>query len=153
MQRVSTNLTIVLKLFLPTVWFVFFTTFLGVIFLINEQTLPAVTTTSFRLTYILFYLIFLAFLYFTVLRLKRVEMGPEFYYVSNYIKTYKLIYQDIESVNIIPIGKWKIITYKLVAKSSFGKKITFLANSELYNIFLNSQPEVANYLDEITNVE
>lgn len=69
-------------------------------------------------------------------------MGPENYYVSNYFKTYKLIYSDIEKIDIIPAGRLLIVTFILKAKGSFGKKIVFLASKNLYEIFLKENPEI-----------
>ncbi|HRG42193.1 MAG TPA: hypothetical protein PLC27_12360, partial [Saprospiraceae bacterium] len=96
------------------------------------------------------YLIFFALIYFTIIQLKRVELGPDFYYVSNYLKTYKLIYDDIESVHIIPLGRLMLVTFKLKASGSFGNKIVFLASKQLYEMFMASHPTVASHLKDIT---
>ena len=45
------------------------------------------------------------------------------------------------------LGPLMWVTYKLKAKGSFGKKITFLANTQLYNMFMNDHPEIAKLLD------
>ncbi len=150
MQRVSTNLTTFLKLAVPTVWIVFFTTLLIAILLVDKQTLPFLTTTSFRLGYIIVYLIFFAFLYMTVMQLKRLELGEENYLVSNYFKTYKMIYSDIESIRILPLWRFKIMTIRLKAKSSFGKKLHVLLSSHLYELFLENHPKTAEILNELT---
>jgi hypothetical protein len=96
------------------------------------------------------YLLFFALLYFTVMQLKRVEMGQDCYYVSNYLKTYRLVYEDIESVSTIPLFRLQIMTFKLKAKGSFGKKITFLASKQLLEIFYESNPEVASHIKNKT---
>ncbi len=147
MQRVSSNLTLFLKLFLPTVWIVFFTTFGTMLFIIDEYKLPFLTSPYFKYPYILFFVLFLTLLYFTFIQLKRVEMDGQFYYVSNYMKTFRLVYDDIEKVDKMKLGPLMWVTYKLKAKGSFGKKITFLANNQLYNMFMNDHPEIAKLLD------
>lgn len=76
-------------------------------------------------------------------------MGMDFYTATNYFKTYRLSYEDIERIQTIPLGRLKVITFRLKAKGSFGNKITFLASTQLLDIFLNSQPQVKekfNYL-------
>jgi hypothetical protein len=150
MQRVSSNFTVFFKLFLPTVWIVFFTIFTISIFTIDSNTLPFLTSPIFKYPFLVAYLLFFALIYFTIMQLKRVEMGPDCYYVSNYLKTYRLVYDDIESVSSIPLFRLQIMTFKLKAKSSFGNKITFLASQQLYEIFGQSNPEVADYLRSIT---
>ena len=74
-------------------------------------------------------------------------MDGQFYYVSNYMKTFRLVYDDIEKVDKMKLGPFMWVTYKLKAKGSFGKKITFLANTQLYNMFMNDHPEIAKLLD------
>lgn len=150
MQRVSSNLTVFFKLFLPTVWIVFFTIFTISIFTIDGQSLPFLTSPVFKYPFLLVYLLFFALIYFTIIQLKRVEMGSDCYFVSNYLKTYRLVYEDIESVSIIPLGRLQVITFRLKAKGSFGKKITFLASKQLYNLFLQSNVDVASHLKSIT---
>ncbi|MCZ2101436.1 MAG: hypothetical protein LC107_07870 [Chitinophagales bacterium] len=149
MHRVTSNLTIFFKIFIPTVWIVFFTSILITIFTISSQTLPVLTTTSFKIGYTIFYVIFLLFLYFTVFQLKRVELGPEYYIATNYFRTYKLIYDDIEEITTTSLGRFILVKFKLKAKSSLGRKIYFLASKQLYEIFMNSHPEVEAYLSTL----
>ncbi len=144
MHRVSSNLTIFFKVFLPTVWIVFFTSILITIFTISDQTLPAITTTGFKIGFIVFYLSMLLIIYFSIFQLKRVEFGEDSYIVTNYLKTYRLIYDDIEQIDLNPMGRVILIKFKLRANSSFGKKITFLASKQLYDIFMSTHLNVEN---------
>ncbi len=146
MQRVSSNLTLFFKLFIPTVWIVFFTVFTLTLFVVDEQQIPFLTSPMFKYPFLAAYLLFFALIYFSIMQLKRVEMGPEYYYVSNYFKTFRLVYEDIESINIIGLDRLQIMTFHLKAKGSFGKKITFLGSKNLYNSFLDENPDVKNQL-------
>ncbi|HMT54166.1 MAG TPA: hypothetical protein PKD16_09760 [Saprospiraceae bacterium] len=150
MQRVSSNFTVFFKLFIPTVWIVFFTIFTISIFTIDDQSLPFLTSPVFKYPFLAGYLIFFALIYFTIIQLKRVELGPDFYYVSNYLKTYKLVYEDIASVNIFSLGRLMIVSFRLKASGSFGNKIVFLASKQLYEMFMTSYPTVASHLKDIT---
>ncbi len=152
MQRVSSNLTLFLKLFLPTMWIVFFSTFGFMLFVIDDYKLPLLTSAYFKYPYLLIFFLFLAILYFTLIQLKRVEMDAEYYYVSNYMKTYRLAFDDIASVDKMSLGPLKWITFKLKAKGSFGNKITFLASTQLYNLYLGDHPEIAKLLEERSKV-
>ncbi len=79
-------------------------------------------------------------------------MDAEYYYVSNYMKTYRLAFDDIASVDKMSLGPLKWITFKLKAKGSFGNKITFLASTQLYNLYLGDHPEIAKLLEERSKV-
>ncbi|MBK9568292.1 MAG: hypothetical protein IPO37_24985 [Saprospiraceae bacterium] len=148
-HRVSSNFTLFFKLFIPTVWIVFFTSFTLSLFIISEQSLPFLTAPVFKYPFLLAFLFFLGLIYFTIMQLKRVEMAGDFYIVSNYFKTLKLYYQDIQYIKIISIGRLQIMTFKLKGKGSFGDKIVFLASKQLWNIFCNSHPEVKSTLDQL----
>lgn len=150
MHRVSSNFTVFFKLFLPTVWIVFFTIFTISLFTVDEQTLPLLTSPVFKYPFLAAYLLFFALIYFTIMQLKRVELGPDCYYVSNYLKTYRLIYDDIESIKTFSLGRLELVTLKLKAKSSFGNKIVFLASKQLMDIFRKSHPNLDQYFKEIT---
>ncbi|MBK8516267.1 MAG: hypothetical protein IPL55_08255 [Saprospiraceae bacterium] len=80
------------------------------------------------------------------MQLKRVELAEDFYYVSNYFKTYKMVYDEISSINMINLGGLQLIFFRLNAKGSFGNKIVFLASRQLMRIFLDSHPEVEKIL-------
>lgn len=149
MQRVSSNLTILFKIFIPTVWIVFFSIFTLMLFIASEQQIPFLTSPSFKFPFLAAYILFFLLIYFTLLQLKRVEMGAGYYYVSNYFKTYKLIYEDIERVDIIPVGRILVVTFHLRARSSFGKKIIFLASKNLFTLFLRDNPDVAQVFKEL----
>lgn len=146
MQRVSSNSTVFFKLFIPTAWIVFFTTFTAALFLVDGRSLPFLTSPLFKYPFLLGYFLFFVILYYTVMQLKRVEMGPEHYYVSNYLKSFRLVYDDIEKISIIPLGRLQLITFRLKAKGSFGKKITFLASKQLFELFMKTNPEVESTL-------
>ena len=142
MLRVSSNLTIFFKLFLPTVWIVFFGIFTIAIFLAEDTQIPLLTSPFFKYSFLAFYLIFFILIYFSLMKLKRVELGEDSYIVSNYFKTFRLYYNDVSNIDIIPLGRLKVITFHLKNKASFGKKITFLASSYLWNYFLEHNPVV-----------
>jgi hypothetical protein len=111
--------------------------------------LPFLTSPVFKYPFLLGYILFFALLYFTVMQLKRVELSPDSYYVSNYLKTFRLVYEDIEKISIIPLGRLQLITFRLKAKGSFGKKITFLASKQLYELFMKANPDVKTKLTSL----
>ena len=77
-------------------------------------------------------------------------MANEYYIVSNYFKTIKLLYEDIKAIKTIPLGRLQIVTFTLKGKSSFGNKIIFLGSKQLWDMFCDKHPEVKSSLDKKT---
>jgi hypothetical protein len=127
---------------LPTAWTVFFGTFTVALFLIDENQLPFLSSNSFKFSFLALFLVFFFIQYFTVLKLMRVELASDHYIVSNYLKSYRLIYDDIDTISYLNLGRLKWVKFKLKAKGSLGKKITFLASTNLLKLFLEQHPEV-----------
>jgi hypothetical protein len=146
-QRVSSNTTLFFKMFFPIGWGVFFAAFTAALYIVDKETLPFLTAPIFKYTFTIFFLAFLGLFYISVGKLKRVEMAEDHYIVSNYFKSYKLIYEDIESIKIMPLGRLSWVTFNLKAAGSFGKKITFLRSNNLFRLFANQYPSVGAMLD------
>ena len=124
-RRISSSLTLFFRIFVPVFWVVFFGAF--TIGLLVTPQLPAVLDNLFfRVGLVVFYLTGLALLYFTVLRLKRVEIDPDFVYVTNYLKTYRYPFHNIESIRETNLLLFHVATIRFREKGSFGKKIHFL---------------------------
>ena len=148
MQRVSSNYTIIFKLFLPTIWLVFFGLFMVASLFIDVEFNPFFNTLKFKLGLILFYLVGAVFLYFTFLKLKRVDFGKDRFYISNYFKTYKYDYKDIKSVKRNNYGVIKTVNIILRSKGSFGKKISFVPQSKFLMTFIREHAEHFKHLEE-----
>jgi hypothetical protein len=149
MIRVSSNFTLFFKLFIPTVWIVFFTLFTGALFLADPQQLPLLTSPAFKFPFLAGYILFFGLLRYTVMPLKRLEMDSEWYYVSNYFATYRMKYEDIASVRIFPLGRLQIMVFELKAPGSFGRKLTFLASRQLFALFCKQHPDTAQQLQSL----
>jgi len=93
---------------------------------LTSQLPAALNSVYFRIGVVIFYLIGLLFLYFTFLRLKRVEIDPDFVYVTDYLKTYRYPFHNIESIKEINLYLFYLCTIRFKEKGSFGKKIHFL---------------------------
>lgn len=124
-KRISTSLTLFFRLFVPIFWIVFFGAF-TVALVLTSQLPAALNSVYFRIGVVIFYLIGLLFLYFTFLRLKRVEIDPDFVYVTDYLKTYRYPFHNIESIKEINLYLFYLCTIRFKEKGSFGKKIHFL---------------------------
>lgn len=146
MERVSSQLTIFLRIALPTIWM---TTMLSLIVLLTVAVSGKAQIFSNpivlgSLTFIL--VTGIAFIYFFLWRFYRVDMDDKFVYVSDYFKTYKYSYNDIESIRGISWAPTRVFIIQLKSKGSFGKEIQFLASQKLWNDFVSEHPDVLSKL-------
>lgn len=146
MQRVSSNLTLALKIFLPTVWVTFFGLFTIAILFAENANLPFGGGTLIRLSFLVGFLLFLFLMYVSVLRLKRVEFGDDGIYVSNYFKTYRYKYIDIESIKESDYLILKVAVIKLKEKGQLGLKLPFIISGVHYDDFIKNHPSYFEHL-------
>lgn len=148
MNRLSSNLTVILKVFIPIAYIVFFgSLFIGSL-LININDAPLVGNPIFKLVYGVAFFIFVSLIYFTIFQLKRVDADREYIYINNYLKTYRYSWNDIEKLNTIHYGLFKIIKVHFVDKTSLGKRISFLPSNQLLKEFFIENPELFSKLTE-----
>lgn len=133
MIRVSSNVTLFLTIFVPTFWTVFFGAFTILMFS------QPIVGYPFKIGTLIFYLLGLMIFYFTLLRLKRVEMDENGIYTTNYFKHYKYPYHNVETIN--DSGLLTHITLK--TPGHFGKKIWFLKSQKYYESFWQKHPAIA----------
>lgn len=146
MQRVSTNMTLVYKIFLPTFWIVFFGIFGGYVWIYNTENIGSINAANFKLVYLLFFAIFMALFYFTLMSLKRVEMDAQGVYVTNYFKHAKYPYNNIEKIVESPFPFVKVVTIYFKKAGQFGEKVFFVPSKKRFQQFLISHPEVSKNL-------
>lgn len=136
MQRISTNLTLFYKLFIPTFYLAFFGAFT-----IVSLTFKAIPL----LWHIIIVVLFLAsgtLLYFTLLQLKRVEIDAQHLYVTNYFKHFRYSLDSVEKIVEKDYTLFRIATIHLHQKGSFGQKMIFIPSGSLYNDFWKNHPEL-----------
>ena len=134
--RLSTNLTLILKLVLPVAWTAFFSSFLLSSFLANPIEVPQFTTNSFRTGVLVFILGGMSFFYFTFFRLKRMDADNEHIYISNYFKTYRYTFDSIDSFVLYDHLLLKAVHINLKEKGELGKRIIFIPKMIHFNLFL-----------------
>ena len=146
MERISSNMTLALKFFIPVFWAVFF----GVVTIASLAyqfdfvgDIPALT---FRIVMVVFYLTGLGFLYWAFVRLKRVEISMEGVYVTNYFKHFRYPILDIDRIETNDFLLFKSKTMHLKAAGSLGQKITFVPSRSKYKKFFAAHPELSEYL-------
>lgn len=142
MKRVSSNLTLVLKIFIPTMWIVFFTLLTLGILLSSPEDNHLFGNVFFKLGFLIFFLLFFAIIYFTLMRLLRVEYGDNVFSATNYFKTYRYHFDDVAAIYEYDLLFKKLIRIKMKAKTSLGSNLYFLRSAELYDDYVASHPHI-----------
>ncbi len=144
MNRVSSQLTIVLRIVIPTVWF---TAIVSTLLMLSWAVRGKAGLFSNPYIWIGIILIIgtgFAFIRLLLWRLYRIDMDQEHLYVTNYFKTYKYPYADVVSILDVGILKSRIYRITLKSKGSFGQKIYFLASKSLWLDFVTEHPELSD---------
>jgi hypothetical protein len=136
MERVSTNLTLFFKFFVPIFWIVFVGAFTIALQFTPLEYGSGLSPTAFRLLLVLFFATGVLVLSFTLLRLKRVEISSEMVYVTNYFKNVRYPYHNIENISISRFFILTFVRVKLKVPGSFGKSFFFIASTERLNAVL-----------------
>ena len=140
--RVSSNLTLVLKIFLPTLWIAFFGLLTIAIFFSSGEENLLFGDWTFKLSVLGFFLVFLFFIYFTVMKLLRVEFSTEAFSASNYFQTYQYSYEDIEELKEYNLIFKTLVCIKMKGITKHGRNIFFLKSKAWYNDFIAKHPEI-----------
>jgi len=142
MQQVSTSLTLFLKIFVPVFWTVIFASFTMAVWFLDTSHFAGMPIQIFRYGITVFLLVGIAFFYFTVLRLKRVEMDQTHIFATNYFKNYKYPWSNVENIEERDFVIFRTIHIVLKEPGTFGKKITFVASRRKFNSFIKENPHL-----------
>lgn len=126
------------KFFIPIVWTSFFGALMISIFLHSGMN-RAIRSYSEWLPYgflALFLLVIVSF-YKTIWQLKRVEVDEYFIYVSDYFKTARYPYHQIDNIRETQFLGLSLVDILLKNKGIFGKKIFFLGRPSTLNAIYN----------------
>jgi len=134
--RLSTNWTLILRLFIPIAWITFFASFLMGSFLANPIEMPQLTGNGFRIGLTLFIVGGISFFLVTFFRLKRVDADSEHIYVTNYFKTYRYTFDSIEKFQVYDHILFKAVHIILRDKGKFGKRLIFLPKKMHFKLFI-----------------
>lgn len=139
--RISSSLTLFFKVFIPTVWAVFFGSFMILIFLMGADLSPVFAGYVPKLIYVILFAVFFLLLRFTIMRLKRIELTEEAFYVTNYFKTFRYTYDSLDKVSEMDFILMKILVFRFKTTSTFGKKVFCIKRSSVWKEFNSKFPE------------
>ncbi|MFK7947969.1 MAG: hypothetical protein AB8G11_10280 [Saprospiraceae bacterium] len=131
--NLSSNLTVILKYFVPLVWTVFFGALCIIFWMTDELTVGGMDLTMFRIGWTAFFLVGTLTAYFTIMRLLRVEFDGAFLYVTNYFKVFKYPMDNVDKIVIKDYSILKLVTVKLINSGHFGEKVVFIASRSHFN--------------------
>jgi len=147
MINISTNATLLLKFAIPICWLIFFGSFTIAAWVVPgaEGEGPGL---SVKIGLTLFVLVGAAFLYWGLLRLKRIEMDGEFVYATNYFKTYRYPWHNIAKIDEKDYLLFKTLHVYLEKPGKFGEKVYCVISQKRLNEFIAANPGVlAPFLD------
>ena len=138
-MRISSSITLMLKLFIPLFWGVIFSAFTVMIWVMeNEHYL--FSRSEFKIGTFIFVALGLVILYFTLFSLKRVETDDTGYIITNFFQTYHFPHEMVQRVKRTPlIFGFELIRLKFNHKTSFGKSIFFVSSRKRYEEFLEME--------------
>lgn len=141
--RVSSNLTFLLRIALPTMWLSFFGLFAIAFFVADPEHMPLLYNPSFRWFYLLAYTSFALLIWRTLMQLYRVEYDTGGIYVTNYFRTVRYDWDSVDRIKTIHLGLFKINSIHLKDKGRFGRKIKYLVARTRFNTLMSDLPAVA----------
>lgn len=135
MIRISSSLTLVLSIFIPVFWFVFFGSLCLFFVFQDPEDLPFSNPIPFKIGFVCFYLFFGFWIYYLLFQLRRIELDDANLYITNYFKTIKVPLTQVESISILSVIGIKRVKIKLSFKSSLGTKIRFICDDARLTYF------------------
>jgi hypothetical protein len=117
-----------LKYFLPLVWTIFFGALCIIFWVADNLEIGTWNLSYFRIGWTTFFVIGTGFLFFTFMKLMRVEYDGDFFYVTNYFKIFKYPITNVEKITVKNYPVFKIGIIKFKNAGYFGKKVPFLIN-------------------------
>jgi len=123
--NLSSGATLVLRLFLPTVWLVFFGSFMVAGWLSDQPFVGPFPTGTYRLVTTVFVVAGAIFFRFTVWRLYRVDARSGDLYVSDYFRTLRYPRESVDEVVLFSFGLFHLCRIRLKAKGKLGRTLWF----------------------------
>lgn len=143
MQRVSSQLTLIIRIVIPTVWI---TLIASIVILLGWTVSGKAGLLANPIIWIALLVILgtgFFFIRFILLRLFRIDMDDLHLYISNYFRTFKYSIDDIQSITTSKIFPGRVFCIHLKSKGTFGQHIYFLASQDLWKDYIASHPDVS----------
>ena len=149
MRQLSSNWTMVFRIFIPTLWLAFFGTFLISVLLSDKTSVGAVSLTSLKVGLTLFVALFAFIFWKTVFRLKRIDADGSFFYITNFFNAVSYPHVDIEKIELSKGIAFTFGTLVLKGSGRFGSRILFLCSRQRLAMFIAENPKLMDLVVEM----
>jgi len=136
-KQLSSSLTLFWTVAVPTMWGAFFGIFTLAVFFSSRAYYGFVSATFLKI--LLPTILFGGMLlwYFTFMRFRRIDIDGEFIYATNYIKTYRYPWHNVDYIKIKKGIIFNTGSISLKTGGKFGSKMTFLKSNRRWSEFVN----------------
>jgi len=141
MYQLSSGATLLLRLFLPTVWTVFFGSFMVMGWFWEDNFIGPFPITGYRWVSTAFVGTGLLMIRLTVWRLRRVDADSDHLFVSDYFRTFRYTRPGVQGISLYPAGPLVLAKITLVAPGRMGRQIWFLPAKRRLKAFHGENPE------------
>jgi hypothetical protein len=148
-RQLSTSWTLALRIFLPTLWIAFFGTFLVAVTFSDKGHIGTLPVSYLRLGLMVFIAIFAFVFWKTLLKLRRIDADKEYVYVTDYFKNRRYPHADVEKIEFSSGFLFKYATLVLKGSGFFGNRIMFLASTKRLELFLEDNPHLKVWIEEV----
>lgn len=132
--RLSTNLTLFFKFFIPVFWIFFFFAFTIAVWTTNVAVGP-LAFLSFKIGLTVFWIVGALGLGVSLMRLKRVDVTERFFYVTNYFKTGRYPWTALRQLRKIRLPFFWLVFFDLHNPGTFGRRFFFLGSTRNWKTF------------------
>ncbi len=143
-SRLSSNLTLFFKFFVPVLWSTLVGCLLAAVWLLPAEQLPVSATPSLRWGLIFFFLTGLALFGLVLLPLKRIEADAHFVYVTNYFRAARYPWHNVQGISETGVFGLGYATVFLREGGTFGRRMRFLSSSRKLRKFYQAHAELGD---------
>ena len=142
MIRISSGLTLMLRIFLPVFYTVFMLTWIIATIRAGDEVSPLFASKIYQVAMITFLFIGLFIIRLTLWRLKRMDIAKDFIYITDYFKTFRYSFNSIASIEPFSIAWLKFLRITLKEKGSLGKVFIVLIEKKMWDSYCSAHPEM-----------
>lgn len=148
-RQISSSLTFIFRLFIPAFWLSFFGAAAIASVFSDKLTFPGYSALATRLA--LWGLLGSTFFIFwkTFWRLHRIDVDEQYVFVTNFFKTARYKWVDVEKIELATSKGFAVSTLILRGEGIFGKNISFLISKNKLKAFLTEQPQLFDFFENL----
>lgn len=142
MIRISSGWTLLLKIFIPVFYIVFLIAIAFATIKAGDEVNPLFETWFYRIFIILIVISGILFFRYTTWRLKRLDASKDYFYITDYFKTFRYTLDSIESITPLRFLWFNFLKIELKEKGSLGKTMIVLIEEKIWNQYCTNHGEV-----------